>query len=69
MGEFVRKAFRQKFCASVDEFQGDLDRWLKFYNEERPHQGYRNMGKRSIDTVREFINVSRKKATRTQVSS
>jgi len=63
LDDFFRKAFRQKFYASVEELHGDLDRWLKFYNEEHPHQGYRNMGKRPIDTLREFTKVSRKKAS------
>jgi len=63
LDDFFRKAFRKKFYASVEELQGDLDRWLKFYNEERPHQGCRNMVKRPIDTLREFINVSRRKAS------
>jgi transposase InsO family protein len=29
----------------------DLDRWLHHYNYERPHRGYRNMGRRPIDTI------------------
>ena len=51
LDEFFRKAFREKFYDSVEELQKDLDEYLRFYNTERPHQGYRNMGKRPIDTV------------------
>lgn len=63
MGHFARKAFQEKFYPSLEALQADLDRWLKFYNEERPHQGYRNMGKRRIDTINKFVNLSGKRAS------
>lgn len=43
----------EKLYASVDELQTDLDGWLEYYNQERPHRGYRNMGKRPIETPEE----------------
>ncbi|MFP6890072.1 MAG: IS481 family transposase, partial [Nitrospinota bacterium] len=43
--------------------QKDLDKYLRFYNTERPHQGYKNMGKRPVDTVEKFVKSSRKKAS------
>jgi len=55
LNEFFRKAFREKFYESVESLQNDLDKWLKEYNTERPHQGYRNMGRRPIETIKEFI--------------
>lgn len=55
LNEFFRKAFREKFYESVESLQTDFDSWLKHYNTERPHQGYRNMGKRPMDTIKEFI--------------
>jgi transposase InsO family protein len=61
LDEFLRPAFRQRFYTSVKALQKDLDQWLKFYNHERPHQGYRNQGKRPIDTVQQFVKVSPKK--------
>jgi transposase InsO family protein len=61
LDEFLRPAFRQRFYASVKALQKDLDKWLKFYNQERPHQGYRNLGKRPIDTVQKFVKLSAKK--------
>jgi len=54
LDEFLRPAFRETFYESVAALQKDLDKWLKFYNRERPHQGYRNLGKRPIDTVLAF---------------
>ena len=61
LDEFLRPAFRQRFYASVKALQKDLDKWLKFYNQERPHQGYRNLGRRPIDTVQKFVKLSAKK--------
>jgi len=51
LDEFFRETFREKFYASVEELQADLDQWLEYYNYERPHRGYRNMGRRPIETV------------------
>jgi transposase InsO family protein len=53
--EFFSVTFRKKLYTSVDELQQDLDVWLVHYNTERPHQGYRNMGKRPIDTVSAYL--------------
>ena len=55
LDEFFRTAFRTKFYESVEELQADLDQWLVYYNTERPHHGYRNMGKRPIDTVEQYL--------------
>ena len=51
LDEFFRMAFRTKFYESVEALQTDLDHWLVHYNTERPHQGYRNMGRRPMDTI------------------
>lgn len=51
LDEFFREAFRGKFYASVEELQEDLDGWLQHYNYQRPHRGYRNMGRRPIETI------------------
>ena len=48
---FFREAFRKKFYASIDELQIDLDEWLHRYNYDCPHRGYRNMGRRPIETI------------------
>ena len=56
--EFFEVALRETFYESVDALQTDLDRWLVYYNTERPHLGYRNMGKRPIDTVNVYLSVT-----------
>lgn len=55
LDEFFRKAFRQTLYQSVDELQIDLDRWLLDYNTQRPHQGYRNMGRRPWETINLYL--------------
>ena len=51
LDEFFRIVFRKKFYESVEALQEDLDAWLVHYNTERPHQGYRNRGRRPMDTI------------------
>ena len=58
LDEFFRVTFRKKFYESVEALQVDLDTWLVHYNTERPHQGYRNMGRRPIDTINLFADQS-----------
>lgn len=55
LDEFLREAFRTKLYESVEALQEDFDNWLRYYNYERPHQGYRNMGRRPIDTINLFM--------------
>jgi len=59
LDEFFRKAFRTKFYDSLEALQSDLDAYLEYYNNERPHQGYRNMGKRPIDCIEEYLASAR----------
>ena len=51
LDEFFSETFRKKLYASLEELQKDLDTWLEYYNNERPHRGYRNMGRRPIETI------------------
>ena len=55
LDEFFRPQMRTTYYYDlVEKLQKDLNKWLKHYNEERTHQGYRNRGKRPIDTIRQF---------------
>jgi transposase InsO family protein len=56
LDEFFRIAFRKKLYESVEVLQVDLDAWLVHYNTERPHQGYRNQGRRPIETIELFLS-------------
>ena len=63
LDEFFRIKFREKMYSKLDELQKDLDSWLKYYNEKRPHLGYRNMGKKPLETIQEFKHIPVKKET------
>jgi transposase InsO family protein len=56
--EFFEVALRQTFYDALEPFQADLDRWLLHYNTERPHLGYRNMGRRPLDTITASLSVT-----------
>jgi hypothetical protein len=60
--EFFAVALRETFYESVETLQSDFDGWLIHYNTERPHQGYRNLGKRPIDTINVYLQPVRKEA-------
>jgi len=55
LDEFFRTTFRTTLYESVEALQTDLDAWLLSYNTERPHHGYRNLGRRPIDTINYYI--------------
>ena len=55
LDEFFRIIFRTTFYESVETLQADFDAWLVTYNTERPHQGYRNMGRRPIETIMLYL--------------
>lgn len=55
LDEFFREAFRTTLYETVEALQADLDKWLIYYNTERSHQGYRNMGRRPIDTINQYL--------------
>ena len=55
LDEFFRIALRSKSYQSIQALQDDLNIWLQFYNIDRPHLGYRNRGKRPIETINNFI--------------
>jgi len=47
---FFRTAFRKQMFESVKALQKELDKWFHHYNHERPHRGYRNQGRRPMET-------------------
>ena len=49
--EFFGVTLRETLYDSVEALQLALDAWLIHYNTERPHLGYRNQGRRPLDTI------------------
>ena len=45
-----RTAFRYRFYTHATDIEADLQAWMRFYNFERPHRGYRTKGRRPAET-------------------
>lgn len=56
LDEFFRVKMRDAFYDRVEALQADLDTWLVHYDTERPHLGYRNQGRRPIETINQSVN-------------
>ena len=52
----VGRVRQRSGAAVVEALQADLDERLVHYNTERPHLGYRNMGRRPVETVMSFVS-------------
>jgi transposase InsO family protein len=59
--EFYAVAFRKKMYNTLDEMQHDLDEWMDYYNNQRPHSGRYCFGKTPMETFRESIILARQK--------
>ncbi len=44
-----RTAFRYRFYTDAADIDADLQGWMRFYNFERPHRGYRTKGRRPAE--------------------
>jgi transposase InsO family protein len=44
-----RTAFRYRFYTDARDIDADLQGWMRFYNFERPHRGYRTKGRRPAE--------------------
>ena len=59
--EFYQVAFRKKIYKSIEELQTDLDQWMKYYNEERPHSGRYCYGKTPMQTFNDSKKLAKQK--------
>lgn len=59
--EFYQVAFRKTIYRHLDELQTDLDKWLKWYNEERTHQGKMCYGRTPMQTLLDGKEIVRQK--------
>ena len=62
LNEFYRITFRKKIYTTLTELQADLDEWLRYYNEERVHQGRWCYGRTPMQTFLETIPLAKEKA-------
>jgi len=59
--EFYAVAFRKKLYDNLQELQKDLDAWMAYYNQERPHSGRYCFGKTPMETFFESLPLARQK--------
>jgi transposase InsO family protein len=59
--EFYQIAFRKKVYQNLEELQRDVDEWVKFYNEDRPHSGRYCFGKTPMKTFEESKHLASEK--------
>lgn len=59
--EFYATAFRKKIYNTIDELQADLDIWLEYYNNERPHTGKHCYGKTPMQTWNDSLHLANDK--------
>lgn len=51
LDEFYRVTFRRKLYTALDELQADLDDWIRYYNNDRTHQGKVCCGRTPMQTM------------------
>lgn len=59
--EFYAIAFRKKMYENLEDLQEDIDQWLRFYNEQRPHSGRYCFGKTPAQTFTDSKELARAK--------
>ncbi len=59
--EFSRITFRKKIYPTLTALQTDLDEWLRYYNEERVHQGRWCYGRTPLQTFLETMPLAKEK--------
>lgn len=59
--EFYAVTFRRKLYLNLEALQADLDEWLLYYNQERPHSGRYCFGKTPMETFIESLILAKEK--------
>jgi transposase InsO family protein len=59
--EFYATAFRKKLYDNLELLQTDLDEWMQYYNNERPHSGRYCYGKTPMQTFTESLPLAKQK--------
>ena len=49
--EFYQVTFRKKLYVTLEDLQKDLGEWIKYYNNERTHQGKMCCGRTPLETL------------------
>jgi len=59
--EFYAITFRKKLYQDLETLQRDLDEWLNYYNNERPHSGRYCFGKTPMETFDQSLTLAKEK--------
>jgi transposase InsO family protein len=59
--EFYAIAFRKKMYQNLEDLQEDIDQWMRFYNEQRPHSGRYCFGKTPMQTFTDSKELAKAK--------
>jgi transposase InsO family protein len=59
--EFYAVTFRKKLYENLQDLQRDLDEWMNYYNQERPHSGRYCFGKTPMQTFIESLPLAKEK--------
>jgi len=59
--EFYAITFRKRLYQDLETLQADLDEWLAYYNNERPHSGRYCFGKTPMQTFNESLTLAKQK--------
>ncbi len=59
--KFYAIAFRKRIYGNLEELQVDLDAWMEYYNNERPHSGRYCFGKTPMQTFLDSKALTRAK--------
>jgi hypothetical protein len=51
----------KKLCDNLELLQQDLDQWMNYYNNERPHSGRNCYGKTPMQTFIESLSLAKQK--------
>ncbi len=57
----TRLLFANKVYQTLDDLQTDVDEWMRYYNEERPHSGKYCYGKTPMQTFAESKHLAKEK--------
>lgn len=64
--EFYANAFRRKLYPNLFDLQCDLDEYIKYYNEQRPHTGRYCYGKTPMQTFIDSLPLAKEKMLNNQ---
>jgi transposase InsO family protein len=59
--EFYAVTFRKKLYDNLELLQKDLDEWMQYYNQDRPHSGRYCYGKTPMQTFVESLPLAKQK--------